>query len=205
MKTRLVKETVTIVSVLFILISCGNRTGNTNSDKYDYSFPHETHFTKEYLIQNFWKCNYRQAGDSLAYWIILPNNIRPFNLEPVAISGTGLTTIGQYKTIDDGAYIEIEMAFENVAEYIQPVNWVTEKLRLAEHDIIDSIEIQAESGEKFMDVLTYRTMSGEAIVSRVVVFRRGLNYLLLCVMCSGEDYEELAETIAHITMNWNML
>ncbi len=57
-----------------------------------YDFPMESAFSKDQTEQQFWKCLYTSAKqEMLHYWVVLPNALRPAQIEPVEVSDVGLT------------------------------------------------------------------------------------------------------------------
>lgn len=168
-------------------------------------FPLETKFTNEYLKASFWKCNYSSAGEPLAYWVILPNQVKPTKLEPVQIEKLNLTNIGQYTTIDKSAYIEVEVAYETLKTEVQPSDWLLGKLKLMKETVLNQNLVKAANGEQYLDVLTSNTLAnGETLISRSSVLKSGANYFVIRVSSSRKDYADLAETMQHISTNWGL-
>lgn len=168
-------------------------------------FPLETKFTNEYLKASFWKCNYSSAGEPLAYWVILPNQVKPTKLEPVQIEKLNLTNIGQYTTIDKSAYIEVEVAYETLKTEVQPSDWLLGKLKLMKETVLNQNLVKAANGEQYLDVLTRNTLAnGETLISRSSVLKSGANYFVIRVSSSRKDYADLAETMQHISTNWGL-
>ena len=206
------KLAITVLSIM-IFSSCtftvktektSNQAEMQQTDK-NVSFPMETGFTDEYLIENFWKCVYNSAGDSLAYFTILPKNMRAVKLEPAWVEGTTLYNIGQYERIDDSPYLEAWVLVEcHVPENIEPADWLRKWLIASGETILHEQEEISTSGSKFLDVLTSQTEDGNTSISRSTVHRRGQNYFFMKVSCSANGYEALAKTIRHISGSWEI-
>ena len=178
------------------------------------SFPMETGFTKEFLQANFWKCNYNSAGEALAYWVILPNNMKPVRIEPTQVEETNLLNIGRYERIDTSPYLEVWVLTETLTENVEPAEWLRNWLKTANETIIHEKEIVGSNGNKYLDVLTSKsTSTNDTSISRCTVYRSELssangetmwNYFFIKVSCGINDYEKLAKTIQHISSNWGV-
>ena len=207
------KQTITALLSIMIFSSCtfsvktektSNQTEMPQTDK-NISFPMETGFTDEYIIENFWKGGYDSAGDSLAYFTILPKNMKAVKLEPTLIEGTTLFNIGQFERIDDSPYLEAWVLVEcDVQENIEPADWLRNWLIASGETIVHEQEETSTSGSKFLDVLTTQTENGDTFISRSTVHRRGQNYFFMKVSCSANVYEALAKTIRHISGSWEI-
>lgn len=44
-------------------------------------FPIQQSYSKEEQIKRYWKCNYTAAESQLAYWILLPKDVKPVQIE----------------------------------------------------------------------------------------------------------------------------
>jgi len=177
-----------------------------------YPFPVEQKLQPEFLTQNFWKCHYTSAKDQLHYWIVLPNNVKPTKLEPVPILAVQLTNIGQYNSIDNGPYLEVEMVTEHVAYDINASDWLLKKIVLTGESILEFREIEGRSTGKYLDVLTIKkTAGGEEIISRFTALKDhdqlqgGANLFCVKAACIANDYETLADTILQIVTNWDLI
>lgn len=168
-------------------------------------FPLETGFTNEYLQASFWKCNYSSAGEALAYWVILPKQVKPTKVESVQIKELDLTIIGQYTTIDKSPYLEVQVAYEGVKTPVQPSDWLLVKLKLMKEKILNQNLVRSASGEQYLDVLSTRTLNnGEVVISRSSVLKSGFNYFVIRVSSNKKDYAGLAEAMQHISTNWGI-
>lgn len=197
-----------------LLLSCEMKVNTTsnqeqpeqteaNEKNVNISFPVETGYDDEYLTANFWKCNYNQAGDSLAYWVILPNDVKTVRVEPTPIEGSNLLNIGRYE--GKSPYLEIWVVTERIANYIEPANWLRNVLDLSGESILHEEELVGQRGVKYLDVLTLKNFSVlDQSISRFTVYRDGNDYYFIKVSCSMSDYESLAKTIRHISSNWGL-
>lgn len=177
-----------------------------------YSFPIEQKLQPEFLTQNFWKCHYTSAKDQLHYWILLPNNIKPTKLTPVVIQAVNLTNIGQYNSIDDAAYLEVEVVTEHTEYDINAADWLLKKIAIIGEAVVDFREIEGKSTGKYLDVLTIKkTAGGEDIISRFTVLKDhdqlkgGANLFCVKASCRAEDYEQLADKILQTVTNWDLI
>ena len=177
-----------------------------------YSFPIEQILEPEFLTRNFWKCNYTSAKPELQYWIILPNNVKPTKVEPVAIPEVDLTNIGQYNSIDDSPYLEIEVVTEHSDYDINGSDWLLRKIALIGETVLDFREIEGKSTGKYLDVLTIKKIkSGEEIISRFTVLKDydrvqgGANLFCVKATCLAGDYEQLAYKILQAVTQWELI
>ena len=176
-----------------------------NMQQTSIPFPSEQGFTREFLQENFWKCTYNLAGDSLTYWVVLPNNMKPVRVEPVRIGETNLINIGQYERVDDSPYLEAWVLTEYVTSNIEPADWLRGWLNASDETILQEKEVIGSAGSKFLDVLTSKLLDdGNSSISRCTVFRSGKNYFFIKVSCSENSYESLAKTIQHISSSWGI-
>ena len=63
-------------------------------------FPIQQSYSKEEQIKRYWKCNYTTVESQLAYWILLPKDVKPVQIEKQPIEGLDINNIGQYVSID---------------------------------------------------------------------------------------------------------
>lgn len=192
-----------------LLISCEvkikTKEPQKEEVKQNISFPLENNFTKEYLVENFWKCNYSSAGEALAYWTVLPKNVKPTKTEPAILEGQGLTNIGIYNTIDKAAYVEVWVAYETLTTPMQPMDWLLGKLKITGETVLHQNVINTKEGERYLDVLSSKTISnGENVISRFTVLKTGLNYFVIKAACNEKDYAALSTTLQHITATWGL-
>ncbi len=169
-------------------------------------FPLKTGFTNDYLKATFWKCNYSSAGASHAYWVILPNTLRPTKVEPEVIKGLTLTSIGTYSTIDKTLpYIEVQVGYETLKDITDPSAWLLEKIKLMGESILNKNEFQYEDGQKNLDLLTYKVIpGGEKVVSRFVGQKNGNDYYFIKAACNEKDYTAQANTVFHTVSHWGL-
>ena len=169
-------------------------------------FPLKTDFTDDYLRATFWKCNYSSAGSSRAYWVILPNILRPTAIDPKVIPGVGLTEIGVYNTIDKTLpYIEVMVYYEEVKTGVNPADWLLEKVKITGETVLHKNEFKFPNGQSNLDVLTFKKVAnGERVVSRLVGLQNGNDYFVIKVSCNEKDYAAQANTIFHVVSHWNI-
>jgi len=177
-----------------------------------YSFPIRSVLEDDYLVSNFWKCLYTSAEESLQYWVILPNHVKPTKVTPIEISNVNLVNIGQYISIDDSPYLEIEVVTEYCEYEINASDWLWKKLAIIGEAVLDFREITGESTGKYLDVLTIKkTPGGEEIISRFTTIKdhdknkNGANLFCIKATCFSKDYENLAGNIFHIVTNWDLI
>lgn len=207
------KKICMVITAMIIVSSCEIKVSNNEEIKKEhmkeknenFPFPVENNFTEEYLVNNFWKCNYDTAGADKAYWVILPNYVKPTKLDPQPINGMDLTNIGIYNTIDENPYMEIWVAYSNVSNDIQPSEWLESILTKTGENILNKNEIITKSGEKFLDVLSSKNISeNERVISRCAVLKNNQNYFVIKVTTNEKLYPELAQTIQHIATSWGL-
>lgn len=218
MKTKL------LGALLIGLASCqsnGKHTGETSSykdttatmatpdsgaTKVKLPFPMQTGFTDEYLKATFWKCDYNSAGPENAYWVILPNTIKPTAIKPQKLEKVGLTNIGVYNTIDKSLpYIEVWVAYEALNTKQSPADWLLNKIRLTGETILNQSPVTYPDGQKNVNVLTSKTIGdGEKVISRFTGMHQGNTYFVLKASCSEKDYQGQANTIFHIVSHWGL-
>jgi hypothetical protein len=206
------KNIVAGAALLLTLSSCEIKVGSKvnkeimsqEETKETLDFPLESTFSKEYLLQNFWKCNYDSAGEPLAYWVVLPKNVKPTKIEPELLKNVGLTSIGGYQTIDKSDYMEVDLGYETLATPIQPSTWLKEKLKVMGDKVLNQNIVRTKDNEEYLDVLTRRTLkNGDHIISRLNVMKSGLNYFVIRVSCDEKVYKNLAQTIFHTSTTWS--
>lgn len=177
----------------------------------NYSFPVEQTYAKDYLQGNFWKCLYTHGEENLHYWVILPNNVKPNKLEPLTINDLSLTNIGQYVREKEGAYIEVQVAYEHYEFEMNASDWLKKKLAIMGEEIVAERIIKGKSTGNYIDVLCRRDIGGNDIVSRYTVLKDyntrkgGANYFCIKATCEANDYEELSHTILQIVTNWDLI
>lgn len=181
------------------------KTSQEDKTKRQFDFPLESTYSKEYLLQNFWKCTYDSAGDPLAYWVVLPKNVKPTNIKPQVVEPLGLTFIGDYNTIDKSDYLEVQIGYETLSAPEQPVAWLKGKLALMHDQILNQNSIRTQNGEEYLDVLTMRSLkNGDHIISRLNVLKSGLNYFMIRVSCDEKVYKNLSQTMFHTSTTWGL-
>jgi len=175
-------------------------------------FPVSQELSNEFLKANFWKCLYTSAGEELAYWVILPNNVKPVKLGPIPISELGLTSIGQYVRTDDSPYLEVQVVYEHCPYDMNASDWIMKKIYLLQETIINYRLIKGKSTGEYLDVLTYKKHpDGEDIISRITVLKDfdkkkdGANYFCVWANCPLSGYEELSNAIFQIVSNWDLI
>lgn len=109
-------------------------------------FPMENNFSKEYLVENFWKCQYTSAGKVFVR-CYSPKNVKPTRIEPTVLSDVNLTNIGIYNTIDTGAYMEVWVAYESLTQYVEPMQWLFDKIKRTGETVL-SYHVEGKRGRK---------------------------------------------------------
>lgn len=180
----------------------------------NYAFPVTSNFSKEEMQQRFWKCLYTSAEqEMLHYWVLLPKNIKPAELEPVTFPEAGLTNIGRYFTTDASPYLEVWAAFERCEWEMNASDWLFKKLTIMGENVLHRRLVgKASENGIFADVLTFkRHSSGDEVISRYTVqkdYNRdkgGGNYFLLKASCASRDYTALENEIYFTVVNWDLL
>ncbi|WP_462267451.1 hypothetical protein [Mucilaginibacter sp.] len=176
------------------------------------NFPVEQQLQPAYLKEHFWKCNYTSVDAPLQYWILLPNTVKPVVTNPVAHTELKLTSIGQYCTVDNSAYLEVQMLYEHVSYEMNAADWLLKKLAIMSEVVLHVRELKGKSTGNYLDVLTCSTWpNGDQMVSRFTVLkdydieRTGANLLCVKVTCKIEDYPDYAYQILQIAGNWNFI
>lgn len=169
-------------------------------------FPLKTGFTAAYQKATFWKCDYSSAGAAHAYWVILPNTLKPTAIKPQQLKEVGLTNIGIYNTIDKTLpYIEVWVAYETVTNGKSPVVWLLNKVQITGEKVLHQNMITYPDGSKNIDVLTSKTIgNGEQVISRFTGISKGNNYYVLKASCNQKDYAAQAKNIFHIVSHWGL-
>ena len=178
--------------------------------KFETIFPLETSFSEEYLKANYWQCLYTKSNDYLHYWIVLPNNVKPFSIDKIKNKDLNLTEIGFYSRIDESPYIEITVGYETILYDINCSDWLKKKLYLMGEVLLQERKIQGKTTGFYLDVLTSKNEGEKNIISRYTTMKDynpsgGANYFLVKVSCYSESYKELAETMYHISSNWDLI
>ncbi|WP_338567502.1 hypothetical protein VRC02_03385 [Erwinia sp. E_sp_B01_3] len=138
----------------------------------NYAFPVSPDFTKEEMLERCWKCLYTSSQqEMLHYWVILPKNIKPAELEPVAFPDTGLINIGRYFTSDCSPYLAVWAAYERCQCEMNASDWLFKKLSLMGEKVLHRRLVGKTSEQgMFADVLTIKThLSGDEVISRYTV------------------------------------
>jgi len=179
-----------------------------------YDFPLTSPFTKEEMQQRYWKCLYTSSDEQmLHYWVVLPQSLKPAEINPVDFPQVGLVNIGRYFTTDESPYLEVWAAYERCEWEMNASDWLFKKLDLTGEKVLHRrlVGKAAENGI-FADVLTIKThSSGDEAISRYTVQKDynpdkgGGNYFLLKASCASRDYAALADDIFFTVANWNLL
>lgn len=213
------KKYITIFVLFHFLISCNKNNLDFQSikskdttmeetkdsiEKKNISFPIKNSFSEKYLQKNFWQCNYnnKKAGYKIKYWIVLPINVKPLELDPLPIDGMDLINIGRYQNIDKKfPFIEVTVYYEEIKNKISPADWLLNKLKLSKETILKSRELQFK-GQKYIDILTTVTDNGDSIITRHTVYSKENVYFCVRVDCNAENYPVLDQTMQLITSNF---
>lgn len=179
-----------------------------------YDFPVISAFTGQETQQRFWKCLYTSAPkEMLNYWVVLPQGVKPADVNPVDFTAVGLTNIGRYLTTDASPYLEVWMGYEHCQWEMNASDWLFKKLSLMGEAVLHRrfVGKPSENGV-FADVLTIRKHeSGDEVISRYTVQKdynpqeSGGNYFLLKVSCASHDYASLSNNIYMTSVNWDLL
>lgn len=202
---------IILISLTIIFINCQSKdkkimkedvqiTNIQTQNQNDIPFPGKNNFSKDYLINNFWKCNYSSAGEEFKYSLILPNYAKPSKLEPEVIKEASLTNIGQYKTIDKNPYLETAVYYEKTNNNQLPEEWLVNKLNLSKEPILKGAKI-LKDGIEIADGISSIKDGDTQIMSRHTVYKKGNIYFYVRTDSSSSDYPKLAETIQHINLN----
>ncbi|WP_234014027.1 hypothetical protein [Cronobacter dublinensis] len=179
----------------------------------EHSFPVAAAFSKDEAQEIFWRCLYTATTQEIYhYWVVLPKYVKPVELDPIQFKDVGLINIGRYISQEASFYMEVWVAYENAPWEMNPSDWLFNKLTLMGEEILHKRIINHPSGAgKFADVLTFKRLnSGETVISRYTVQKDynpidgGGNYFLLKVSCAEKDYEENANIIYFIAVNWDI-
>lgn len=205
------KNLILTAMILLSLSSCEQGKSSTNQKKETIveekalPFPMETGYTREYLMANFWKCTYDHLGDQLAYWVVLPKNVKPVKLEAMKVKGGEQQVIGQYSTVEGGPYLEAQVINERVKEELSPKDWLEKIMKQNGETVLQRHVVKAPNGIEYMDALTQREMpDGQRIISRFTVLNNGPAYFSLKLAAANQDYEKLALTMCHVSANWGL-
>ncbi|WP_338564680.1 hypothetical protein [Erwinia sp. E_sp_W01_6] len=122
----------------------------------NHPFPVSPALTKEEIQERYWKCLYTSAQqEMLHYWVVLPKNIKPTELEPVTFAETGLINIGRYFTTDDSPYLEVWAGYERCQWEMNASDWLFKKLSLMGEKVLHRRLVGKTSEQGiFADVLT---------------------------------------------------
>jgi len=60
-------------------------------------FPIQQSYSKEEQIKRYWKCNYTAAESQLVYWILLPKDVKPVQIEKQPIEGLDTSEISVFQ------------------------------------------------------------------------------------------------------------
>lgn len=184
------------------------------SEYSSWVFPVENFYSEDEVNKKFWKCLYTApAQEMLHYWVILPKNVQPVELNSVAFPDLGLINIGRYITQDASPYMEVWLAYERCQWEMNASDWLYKKLSMMGEQIIHQRVVgnAAEAG-RFADVLTVRThASGDEVISRYTVHKDynpqqgGGNYFILKVSCATRDYNDLNGKMYFTAVNWDLI
>lgn len=175
------------------------------------NFPIKSELSKDFLVENFWKCNYTNIEKEYQYSIILPNNVKPIEIDEVANKELSITEIGTYIRIDNSPYLEVSVAYEHLLYEMNASDWLKKKLYLMGERIINERIISGEYSGTYLDILTVKkTNGGEEVISRYTTIKDssskgGANYFLTKVSCPVNAYKEYSNIIFHISSNWDLL
>lgn len=177
-------------------------------------FPVENPYHADEASKIFWKCLYTSSTqEMLHYWVILPQNVQPVELNSVNFPDLNLINIGRYITQDASPYMEVWLAYERCQWEINASDWLYKKLSMmGEHIIHQRVVGNAAETGRFADVLTVRTYaSGDEVISRYTVQKDyntqkgGGNYFILKASCASRDYDSLNEKMYFTAVNWDLL
>lgn len=179
-----------------------------------YEFPVASAYTGQETQQHFWKCLYTSAPEEmLNYWVVLPQGVKPTELDAVDFPAVRLTNIGRYLTTDASPYLEVWVGYEHCQWEMNASDWLFKKLSLMGEKVLHRRLVGKPSGNGiFADMLTVRKHeSGDEVISRYTVqkdYNRqegGGNYFLLKASCASRDYAGLLNDIYITAVNWDLL
>ena len=205
---------IVFTSLAFIssISSCefkANSAANQNKEqkmeeKAELPFPLTVSFSEDYLKANFYICNYTEAGDRFAYWVNLPNFIKPTVLKPTAVEKLKVINAGFYESIDKEPRIEVWAAYETLKEPIETAEWLLSKIKMTDAKVLKQNIINSPNGDKNIDVLTAQDVGdGETVIARWIALKRDNDYLVVKATCGKDDYMKHADTIFYIVSHWN--
>ena len=94
-------------------------------------FPIQQSYSKEEQIKRYWKCNYTAAESQLAYWILLPKDVKPVQIKKQSIEGLDINNIGQYVSVDKTcSMLEVSVYYEHCWYEMNAADWLVKKLDL---------------------------------------------------------------------------
>ena len=100
-------------------------------------FPIQQSYSKEEQIKRYWKCNYTTVESQLAYWILLPKDVKPVQIEKQPIEGLDINNIGQYVSIDKTCpMLEVSVYYEHCWYEMNSADWLAKKLHLMGENIL---------------------------------------------------------------------
>ena len=176
-------------------------------------FPIQQSYSKEEQIKRYWKCNYTTVESQLAYWILLPKDVKPVQIEKQPIEGLDINNIGQYVSIDKTCpLLEVSVYYEHCWYEMNSADWLAKKLNLMGESILHYRKINGTSTGTYADILTEKTINkDESVISRFTVLKdydpdfSGANYFMVKASCFKEDYQERMFDMLQITNNWDLI
>ena len=174
-------------------------------------FPIQQSYSKEEQIKRYWKCNYTTVESQLAYWILLPKDVKPVQIEKQPIEGLDINNIGQYVSIDKTCpMLEVSVYYEHCWYEMNSADWLAKKLHLMGENILHYRKINGTS--TYADILTTKIINNDkSIISRFTVLKdydpnlSGANYFMVKASCFEEDYQKRMFDILQITNNWDLI
>lgn len=159
------------------------------------------------------KCNYTTVESELAYWILLPKDVKPVQIEKQPIEGLDINNIGQYVSIDKTCpLLEVSVYYEHCWYEMNSADWLAKKLNLMGESILHYRKINGTSTGTYADILTEKTINkDESVISRFTVLKdydpdfSGANYFMVKASCFKEDYQERMFDMLQITNNWDLI
>jgi len=176
-------------------------------------FPIQQSYSKEEQIKRYWKCNYTTVESQLAYWILLPKDVKPVQIEKQPIEGLDINNIGQYVSIDKTCpMLEVSVYYEHCWYEMNSADWLAKKLHLMGENILHYRKINGISTGTYADILTTKIINNDkSIISRFTVLKdydpnlSGANYFMVKASCFEEDYQKRMFDILQITNNWDLI
>ena len=172
-------------------------------------FPIQQSYSKEEQIKRYWKCNYTTVESQLAYWILLPKDVKPVQIEKQPIEGLDINNIGQYVSIDKTCpMLEVSVYYEHCWYEMNSADWLAKKLHLMGENILHYRKINGTSTGTYADILTTKIINNDkSIISRdlckTFIYRKNLAYMTkisiyLCLEAYSNVYIGIIDAVKRL-------